>query len=111
MKLELIVLAVIVVFVAAFAYVSSTGNHEWGGADGQAENVISQLTGGTYQPWFQSIYTPPSGEIESLLFALQAAIGSIIIGYFLGYYRAMAKMKAAKAAEEKEGKPNARPAR
>ncbi|RQW80536.1 MAG: energy-coupling factor ABC transporter substrate-binding protein [Methanothrix sp.] len=111
MKLELIVLAVIVVFVAAFAYVSSTGNHEWSGADGQAENTISQLTGGTYQPWFQSIYTPPSGEIESLLFALQASIGSIIIGYFLGYYRAMAKMKAAKAADESEGKTNARPAR
>jgi len=36
---------------------------------------------------------PPSPEIESLLFALQASIGSIIIGYFLGYYRAMEKMK------------------
>lgn len=54
--------------------------------------MISKLNGGTYQPWFQSIYTPPSGEIESLLFALQAAIGSIIIGYFLGYYRALAKI-------------------
>jgi len=94
MKLELITLAILVAFLAAFAYVSSTGNHEWGGADGQAENVIAELTGGSYQPWFQSIYEPPSGEIESLLFGLQAAIGSIIIGYFLGYYRAMAKMKA-----------------
>lgn len=107
MKLELITLGVIVVFIAAFAYVSSTGNHEWGGADSQAEEVISDLTGGTYQPWFQSIYTPPSGEIESLLFALQAAIGSLIIGYFLGYYRAAAKMKTAKAVQENEGKSDA----
>ncbi|MHC1688436.1 MAG: energy-coupling factor ABC transporter substrate-binding protein [Methanothrix sp.] len=111
MKLELIVLAIIVIFVAAFAYISATGNHEWGGSDDQSEGVISDLTGGTYQPWFHSIWEPPSGEIESLLFALQAAIGSIIIGYFLGYYRAMAKMKAAKSADEPEGKPNARPAR
>ena len=107
MKLELITLGVIVVFIAAFAYVSSTGNHEWGGADSQAEEVISDLTGGTYQPWFQSIYTPPSGEIESLLFALQAAVGSLIIGYFLGYYRALAKIKADNAAREREGKSNA----
>jgi cobalt/nickel transport protein len=107
MKLELLTLGVIVIFIAAFAYVSSTQTHEWGGADGQAEDVISQLTGGTYQPWFNSIYTPPSGEIENLLFALQASIGSIIIGYFLGYYRALAKMKAAATATEQEGKSNA----
>jgi|GEM_PF-6127702 ABC-type cobalt transport system, periplasmic component len=34
---------------------------------------------------------PPSGEIESLLFALQAAIGAIIIGYILGYFQGQAK--------------------
>ena len=68
MKLELITLGVVLAFFAAFAYVSSTGNHEWSGADSQAENVITKLTGGAYQPWFLSIYTPPSGEIESLIF-------------------------------------------
>jgi len=107
MKLELLTLSVIVLFIAAFAYVSSTQDHEWGGADGQAEDVISILTGGTYVPWFQSIYQPPSGEIESLLFALQAAIGSLIIGYFLGYYRAMAKAKADKSVPVHEGKSDA----
>ncbi len=111
MRLEIIALLVILAFFGAFAYVSSTGHHEWSGADSQAENVITKLTGGAYQPWFQSIYKPPSSEIESLLFALQAAIGSLIIGYFLGYYRALAKVKAAQASEEKEGKPDARPAR
>ena len=93
MKLEFITLCILLAFFASFAYVSSTGNHEWSGADSQAENVISQLTGGAYGPWFQSIYIPPSGEIESLLFTLQAAIGSVIIGYFFGYYRAIAKMR------------------
>jgi cobalt/nickel transport protein len=106
-KLELLTLGVIVLFIAAFAYVSSTQNHEWSGADSQAEDVISQLTGGTYVPWFQSIYQPPSGEIESLLFALQAALGRFIIGYFLGYYRALAKIKADKSAREKDGKSDA----
>jgi len=107
MKLELIVLAIIAIFVGAFIYVSSIGDHEWGGADDQPENVIHELTGGTYQPWFHSVWEPPSQEIESLLFALQAAIGSIIIGYFLGYYRALEKMKEAAPAGEQEGRSNA----
>lgn len=57
-------------------------NAEYGGADGAAEDMISE-TG--YEPWFESIWEPPSGEIESLLFVSQAAIGAIIIGYFIGY--------------------------
>ncbi len=104
MKMEFIVAAILVVFIGAFAYVSSTGNHEWSGADVQAGNTIDELTGRSYQPWFQPIYTPPSGEIESLLFALQAASGAIIIGYFLGYYRGLAKARAVAPFEEQEGR-------
>ena len=100
MKLEALVLGLILLFIAAFAYTASTGNHQWSGADRQAEGVISDLTGGSYTPWYQSIYEPPSGEIESLLFALQAALGSLIIGYFLGYYRALAKVEAAGISKE-----------
>ncbi len=107
MKMELIVFAILVVFIGAFAYVSSTGNHEWSGSDDQAGNVIDKLTGGAYQPWAHSIWTPPSGEIESLLFALQAAFGAIIIGYFLGYYRGLAKARVDAPSEEQKGKSNA----
>jgi len=57
---------------------------EYGGADGAAADAISDQG---YEPWFTPIWEPPSGEIESLLFALQAAIGAIIIGYFVGYER------------------------
>jgi cobalt/nickel transport protein len=111
MKMELIVLGIILLFIGGFVYTSSTGQHEWGGADDQPENVIDKLTGGTYQPWFNSVWIPPSGEIESLLFALQAAFGAIIIGYFLGYYRGLAKAKvAAAASEEQDGELNAKPA-
>jgi cobalt/nickel transport protein len=87
MKLELITLGVLLAFFAAFAYVSSTGNHEWSGADSQAENVITKLTGGAYQPWFNSVYEPPSGEIESLLFTLQAAPSSAIFWAIIAPWR------------------------
>lgn len=56
---------------------------EYGGADGEAEGLITEINP-EYEPWFSSIYEPPSGEIESLLFSTQAALGAGIIGYFLG---------------------------
>lgn len=88
MKGEMIAGLVIVVFFALFLYVAGTNTGaEWGGADSEAEGVIEELTGGTYEPWFEPIMEPPSGEIESLLFSFQAAIGAIVIGYFFGYYR------------------------
>ncbi|KXG75432.1 energy-coupling factor ABC transporter substrate-binding protein [Thermotalea metallivorans] len=59
---------------------------EYGGADGAAEEMITQIRP-DYQPWFSSIWEPPSGEIESLLFALQAGLGAGIIGYYMGYSR------------------------
>lgn len=56
------------------------------GADAQAEGVIQKMNP-DYQPWFESLLKPPSVEIESLFFALQAAIGAGVIGYYAGYVR------------------------
>ncbi|MCD4702816.1 MAG: energy-coupling factor ABC transporter substrate-binding protein [Methanosarcinaceae archaeon] len=94
MKGELIFGVIAVLFVASFFYgMAAHPDSEFGGADGQAEDVIADLTGGTYEPWAEDTwfsnlkFEPPGGETESLLFALQAAIGAIVIGYFFGYYR------------------------
>ncbi|MBN2488196.1 MAG: energy-coupling factor ABC transporter substrate-binding protein [Methanosarcinaceae archaeon] len=59
----------------------------WGGADGLAADKITEIAP-DYEPWFSPIWEPPSGEIESLLFSTQAAIGALIIGYFFGYNKA-----------------------
>ncbi|HHY04668.1 MAG TPA: energy-coupling factor ABC transporter substrate-binding protein [Thermoanaerobacterales bacterium] len=56
---------------------------EFEGADGEAEDIITEIAA-DYEPWFSNFWEPPSGEIESLLFALQAAIGAGFIGYFFG---------------------------
>ena len=58
---------------------------EFEGADGQAEEVITEIAT-DYEPWFSSLWEPPSGEIESLLFTLQAALGAGFIGYFFGRF-------------------------
>ena len=47
------------------------------------ETAITEINP-DYKPWFSSIYEPESGEIESLLFAVQAAIGAGIVGFVLG---------------------------
>ena len=46
-----------------------------------------------YTLWFASLWEPPSGEIESLVFCLQAAIGAIIIGYIFGFWHGGNKAK------------------
>ena len=87
MKGELILLAIILVFTAQFLYISSNTDAEFGGADGEAEGVIKEITDGKYEPIAEPLWEPPSGEIESLLFGLQIAFGALIIGYFFGYYK------------------------
>ncbi|MBU7005844.1 energy-coupling factor ABC transporter substrate-binding protein [Phosphitispora fastidiosa] len=89
-----LILILLVVLLAVVPLLMNRGA-EFGGADGQAEEVITQINP-DYQPWFSSLWEPPSGEIESLLFALQAALGAGFIGYYIGYVRGRKK------AEEKE---------
>ncbi len=64
------------------------------GADDQAKDVIGKIAPG-YQPWFKPLMEPPSGEVGSLLFALQAALGAGFIGYWLGTARTRAKYEHA----------------
>lgn len=56
---------------------------EFAGADGLAEEAIMEINP-DYEPWAKPLWEPPSGEIESLLFSVQVAIGAGIIGYYFG---------------------------
>ncbi|MCW6053982.1 energy-coupling factor ABC transporter substrate-binding protein [Lyngbya sp. CCAP 1446/10] len=78
----LLVGAVVVLAVIPLVFVRG----EYGGADGQAEKAISEIQPG-YEPWFNHFFEPASGEIESLLFASQAAMGAGVIGYVIGLYK------------------------
>jgi len=56
---------------------------EFKGNDDRASDAIAESRPG-YEPWFQPLWKPPSGEVESMLFALQAAIGAGVLGYVIG---------------------------
>ena len=80
------------------------------GADDKAKDLIGEIAP-DYQPWFAPLIEPASGEIASLLFALQAAIGAGFIGYYLGVARTREKFRREREREQQqasataEGKP------
>lgn len=87
MKLEekatsIFIASLVIGFATLFALTIVLPEAEWGGTDDQGMGLIEDSL--NYEPWIEPIWEPPSKEIESLLFALQAAIGSLIIGYYLG---------------------------
>lgn len=86
-KNMLIVIAILLITVLPLIIKS---NADFAGADGAAEGVIQEINS-NYEPWFNAFWEPPSEEIESLLFALQAALGTGVLGYYIGYKRAVGK--------------------
>ena len=77
-KIILIILLV-ALFVVPFVIQKDA---EFEGADGAAAEFIEAEN---------PDYEPASGEIESFLFAFQAAIGAIVIGYYFGYNKGRRK--------------------
>ncbi len=78
-------LAIVVIAVAPLILLRNSDT-EFGGADGQAADEVSRIDP-DHEPWFSPIWSPPGGETESLLFALQAALGAGVIGYVFGAIR------------------------
>jgi len=79
----LLILGVVVLAVVPLLFIKDS---EFGGADGAAEEAIKEISP-AYEPWFQPFIEPPGGEMESLLFAVQAALGAGIVGYAVGVYK------------------------
>jgi cobalt/nickel transport protein len=88
----LLVVAVITLAVAPLIFVRGA---EFTGSDDQAEKAISEVKPG-YQRWFKPLFEPPSSEVESLLFASQAAFGAGVIGYVIGLYKGRSQQQSNK---------------
>jgi cobalt/nickel transport protein len=55
----------------------------YAGTDATATQAVTELDP-DYQPWFSPLFEPSSAEVESGLFALQAALGAGVLGYAFG---------------------------
>jgi len=95
--LELITVIVILGFILIFLSVSSGGTHAFSGSDDVGSEKIAELTGHPVDSFTPLIpqYVPPSGEIESSLFALQASFGGLVLGLVFGYWLGQRKTSSA----------------
>ncbi|HTY51688.1 MAG TPA: energy-coupling factor ABC transporter substrate-binding protein [Methanomicrobiales archaeon] len=87
-KLEILTLIGLAVFVVLFIIVSGQSGHEFSGSDDVGSAKIAEITGRSVEDFKPLIpqYVPPSGEIESTLFALQATFGGVVVGLVIGYW-------------------------
>lgn len=81
----------IIIAVVPLLFVHGT---EFGGADGKAEDAITQINP-DYEPWASSLIELPGGETETLLFCVQTAIGAGILAFGFGYLAAKKKYEKA----------------
>lgn len=73
-------------------------NANFAGADGKAQALIETIDP-AYRPWATPLWAPPGKETEGLLFALQAAIGAGLLGYYLGLKRGERRTREAAPGE------------
>ncbi len=88
-RLEILAAVAIIAFCALFLFTSSTlKGAVFAGSDTAGSNQIANLTGKQVESFSPLIpqWVPPGAEIEACLFALQAAIGGIIVGGVFGYW-------------------------
>lgn len=83
-----LVLLIVVIILVPLIFM---GDSEFEGADDQAGDVIAEINP-DFEPWAEPLWEPPSGEVESMLFSLQVAIGAGTIGYILGMFKEKKKI-------------------
>lgn len=64
---------------------------EFGGSDDAGSQMISEIRGEEYEPWFTPvletlIHGELPGEVESLLFCIQTGIGVGVLAFFMGRF-------------------------
>ena len=82
------ILAIIVLMAIPLIMIQDS---EFGGSDGAGSAAVAAIAPEYNAEWVTNWWTPPGSETESMLFALQATVGGILIGYFFGYIRGRKK--------------------
>ncbi|MGB1250046.1 MAG: energy-coupling factor ABC transporter substrate-binding protein [Candidatus Promineifilaceae bacterium] len=82
------ILAGVLIIILLMVYpLMTVKNTEFGGSDGLGSDTVAEIAPNYDSEWVSNIWEPPGGETESMLFALQATAGGVLIGYAFGYLR------------------------
>ncbi len=89
-KKTVIIILVAVVLIALVPLFMLQGA-EFGGSDDAGSEMISEIQGQEYEPWFtpvleQALNGELPGEVESMIFCVQTGIGVGILAFFLGRF-------------------------
>ena len=82
--------SLIVVALLALVPLFALPGAEFGGSDDAGSQMVEQIRGESYEPWFtpvleQLIGGELPGEVESLFFCLQTGIGVGVLAFGFGY--------------------------
>ena len=94
-KSTVVILIIVTIVVALFPLFVIRGA-EFEGSDGAGSEMVEEVSGGEYEPWFEPVLEiliggELPGEMETLFFCIQTGIGVGLIAYFFGYLRARKK--------------------
>ncbi len=102
---RLAVILIIAIILIALVPLFTLKNAEFGGSDDAGSQMVNEITGSEYEPWFTPVLENAlgrelPGEVESLFFCVQTGIGVGIVAFIMG--RLVERKKWMKDEEEKK---------
>lgn len=86
---RLAVILIIAIILIALVPLFTLKNAEFGGSDDAGSQMVNEITGSEYEPWFTPVLENAlgrelPGEVESLFFCVQTGIGVGIVAFIMG---------------------------
>ena len=88
---KIVIVSLIIIVLLALVPLLTLKNAEFGGSDDAESQVVSEIQGKEYEPWFTPVIETLigkelPGEVESLLFCVQTGIGVGVFAFYMGRF-------------------------
>ncbi len=83
-------LVILILLIIGFFAYSTYVPGEYHGASHEGIHLIKESYN-NYEPWFNSIWTPPSKPLMVMLFTMQGTIGALVAGFYFGKIKGKAE--------------------
>ena len=88
-KRKIVIALILIMFSIALVPLFTLKNADFGGSDDAGSQMVEQIRGEEYEPWFHPVLETMiggelPGEVESLFFCIQTGIGVGIFAFCMG---------------------------